>query len=284
MAFTPLSEETDFSFPSGVFDVRGWELRTMKDGEKVGEIEDLLVDDTGTIRYLDVDLQTLRKHVLVPTARTRIDEAEQVVWVPGMSRDQLEDVPRYDHDPHAVTAEYEDRLDAAYGGSAPAHLGERRPHVTEPGGLRRYDADITPRSRAMPTRPLWSGPLANLSVFGEYEVAPGDIDPRGWDVVLADQRRAGTVHDLVIEPSALKVRYLDCELTISEHGHPSGGRHILIPIGYTRLETGDRTVYVDAITSEALADLPSFSGLPLAPENEDRIYQVFSRRQYREGE
>lgn len=283
MAFTPLSEETDYSFPSGVFDVRGWELRTMTDGEKVGEVEDLLVDESGTIHYLDVDLQAFRKHVLVPTSRTRIDEAEQVVWVPGMSRDQLEAVPRYDHDPNALTPEYQDQLTAAYTGTWPAGHHEQPAYGAEPGTLRPFDADIAPRRATPPPTPR-TGPLASLTEFGEYEVAPGDIDPRGWDVILADQSRAGFVHDLVIEPTALKVRYLDCELTIPEHGHAAGGRHILIPIGSTRLDASERTVYVDAITAATLEDLPSFPGLPLAPEDEERIFQVFSRRPYREGE
>lgn len=276
MSFTPLSEETDFSFPSGVFDLRGWEIRTMMDGEKVGEVEDLLVDESGTIRYLDVDLGAAHKHVLIPMDRARIDDAERVVWVPGLNRAQLEGVPAYDHDPSALTPEYEERLEQAYRGSWTIAGRDEGITGTTPGGrLRGYEAGITRRMATTPS----SGRLAALVEMSEFEVAPGEVDPRGWNLILADQRRAGIVHDLVIDTDALRVRYLDCELTLPG----SGGRHILVPIGATRLDTQDLVVYVDGVTTEALDDIPSFPGLPLAPETEEQIHRLFSRGSLREG-
>jgi hypothetical protein len=287
MAFTPISEDTDFAFPDGVFDLRGWEVRAMTDGEKVGEVEDLLIDESGRIRYLDVDLSTFRKHVLVPVDRARADEAEGVVWVPGMDRSRFEAVPRYDHDPETLTREYEDRVTQAYTGGWPAgasgaHPGrmavEGAPPRTEPAAGAQEIPIETARTRAPRT-----GPLASLSELGEYEVASGEADARGWDLVLADDRRVGMIHDLLIEPAALKVRYLDCELTAPEHGHPAGGRHILVPVDYARLDLSEKIVYVDAISSSDLTDLPSFPGIPLAPEAEDRIFEVFTHGSNGEG-
>jgi sporulation protein YlmC with PRC-barrel domain len=283
MPFAPLSEDTEFAFPPGIFDVRGWEVRTMADGEKVGEVEDLLLDDSGSIRYLDVDLNAPRKHVLIPVSRTRVDEAEGVVWVPALSRSQFEAVPSYNHDPRTLTDEYQNRLAAAYEVRGPARTATRpsepsrvRPewrtaHIREegPGGTM---AAVPPRT----------GPLVSLSTAGEYEVTGDNPDPRGWDLVMSDQRRVGTVHDLIVEPTALKVRYLDCELTMPEHGHPSGGRHVLIPVGYTRLDEAEEIVYVDLISSAAIPDLPSFAGIPLAPETEQRIFEVFTHDSYGE--
>lgn len=291
MRFTPLSEEGEFTFPPGSFDVRGWEVRAMTDGEKVGEVDDLLIDDAGTIQYLDVDLGTLRKHVLVPATRTRVDEAEGVVWVPGMSRSQFEGVPGYDHDPGTLTDDYRDRLDTAYAATWPVageprreaqvrHFEPAGPAPTGERGVREGETEIV--------EPVSSGPLLALSDFGQYEVAPGNPDPRGWEVISGDQRRVGMVHDLLIAPTVMKVRYLDCEVTMPEFGEPSGGRHILLPINYVRLDVGERIVYVDLLTAEAISELPSFPGLPLAPETEKRIFEVFSRGarrgdRYREG-
>ncbi len=263
----------------------------MADGEKIGEVEDLLIDDTGTVRYLDVDLSAFRKHVLVPVARTRIDEAEDVVWVPGMDRSRFEDVPGYDHDPGALTADYERRLASAYSAARPTGVSEAHPGrigegISAGGMLRRGEpagAARTPEGRAPPARPVSTGPLWSMSELGEYEVAAGDPDPRGWDVVMSDHRRVGKVHDLLIDPAAMKVRYLDCELTATEHGHPAGGRHVLIPVGYTRVGERESIVYVDVVSSTAVADLPSFPGLPIAPEDEDRIFEIFTRGPNGEG-
>jgi hypothetical protein len=263
MPFIPLSDTAEYHFPDGIFDLRGWEVRTMKDGEKAGEIEDLLLDDSGSIRYLDVDIAAARKHVLLPIERARVDEAESVVWVPGLSLSQFEEVPRYDHDPDTLTDEYQDQVAAAYSWTPPPRRGVVR-------------ESQAPEPAAAPGRTPRSGPLASLTEMGQYEVVAGDDDPRGWDLVMSDQRRVGKVHDLLIDPAALKVRYLDCVLTAPEAGHPAGGRHILVPIGYTRLDGREKIVYVDAISSAAVTELPSYPGVPLAPEDEDRIHEIFA--------
>lgn len=288
MPFTPLSEETEFTFPPGAFDVRGWEVRAMTDGEKVGEIEDLLIDETGTIRYLDADLGTLRKHVLIPVAHSRVDEAEQVVWVPGMSRSQFEAVPSYDHDPNSITDDYQSRLVTAYSGTWPAEEAARREAQERAHHYEAVSSAITGErvvreGEAEAPGPVYSGPLLSLAEVGVYEVSPDSPDPRGWEVIAADQRRVGTVHDLLIEPTIMKVRYLDCEVTMPEFNEPSGGRHVLIPVGYARLDTREKLVYIDALRAEAISDLPSFPGLPLAPETERRIFEIFGRGARGEG-
>jgi sporulation protein YlmC with PRC-barrel domain len=272
----------DFAFPPGIFDLRGWEVRGMTDGEKVGEVEDLLIDEAGTIRYLDVDLGTLRKHVLVPVALARVDEAENVVWIPGMSRAQFEHVPGYDHDPATLTEDYRSRLGSAYAESWPAERESRREAQERAHHYGEISSGITGErvvregevERAVPAR---TGPLLSLSEVGVYEVAPGSADPRGWEVLASDRRRVGTVHDLLIEPTIMKVRYLDCEVTMPEFGEPSGGRHILVPIGYARLDSKEQLVYVDALGADQFTQLPSFAGLPLAPQTEERIYEIFAR-------
>ena len=38
----------------------------------------------------------------------------------------------------------------------------------------------------------------------DYEVAPGERDVRGWNVVLGDEERIGKVDDLIIEPAGAK--------------------------------------------------------------------------------
>lgn len=242
----------------------------MLDGEKVGSVEDLLIDDSGAVRYLDVDLGARHGHILIPLERTRADEAEMVVWVPGLSRSRLHALPRYDHDPDTLTAEYEARLDEAYreGWSEPrgAPGVARRPRAARAG----TGIEIAPRRGGAERY----GALTTLSESGEYEVVPGDPDPRGWAVLTHDGRRIGQVHDLVIEPEVGKVRYLECEVTFPIGGRPAGGQRILIPVESTRLDLDENLVLADGIRSTALADYPSFFGLPLAPEDEERIHEI----------
>ncbi|HEU0052581.1 MAG TPA: PRC-barrel domain-containing protein, partial [Longimicrobium sp.] len=74
-----------------------------------------------------------------------------------------------------------------------------------------------------------------LNRLDDFKVADGDPDVRGWDVVAADGRKIGEVDELLIDTGAMKVRYLDVEV---DRGMIAGGddRHVLIPIGYARLE------------------------------------------------
>lgn len=273
MALSPLSDTPEQPLNQGALDIRGWGIRTMLDGELVGEVTDLLVDDHGRVRYLDLRLNRPQKQILLPAERARVDEAEHVVWMTGLGRRYLDRIPAYNDDPRSVTPEYEERLDSAYQSIRPTKASEHGA-----GRLGSYDAGIAP-TRITPPRPV-SGPLAALSAINGYEVAPGNIDPRGWDLVLADQRRAGIIHDLVIEPSALKVRYLDTQLTLPG----SGGRHILVPVGYARLEANQQTAFIDTMTNSDLSEVPSFPGLPLAPEIERRTIEVFSGSPIQEDE
>ncbi|HEY8470308.1 MAG TPA: PRC-barrel domain-containing protein [Longimicrobiales bacterium] len=265
MAFISLSDQPDYNFPPGTFDVRGWDVRTMADNEKIGKIDDILVDESGNPRYLDVDLGRFRKHVLLPIGQARVDEAEDVVLVPGMTKDQLKDVPEYDHNPDRITREYEDQVAAAYAGAytgehyyaRPEYAGER-PAVKGTGGEE-------------------AGRLAMLSELDDFDVADEDPDPRNWEVIASDRRAIGEVKDLVVDTSAMKVRYLDVDVNEEALGAAElRDRHILIPIGYARLDEDSDQVVVDAISSREVASLPPFEGLPLRRETEDRLHAVFT--------
>jgi uncharacterized protein (TIGR02271 family) len=53
-----------------------------------------------------------------------------------------------------------------------------------------------------------SGNLTRISELHNYKVEPGDPDPRGWTVVTPDGREIGVVDDLLVDTTAMKVRYL----------------------------------------------------------------------------
>lgn len=66
--------------------------------DKVGSVDDLLVDDAGKIRYLIINtgLWILGKKVLLPIGRAQIDFAGRRVSVNGLTRAQVEALPQYD--------------------------------------------------------------------------------------------------------------------------------------------------------------------------------------------
>lgn len=263
MALRPLSETPEFQFPAGAFDVRGWEVRTMVDGEKVGEVEDILIDENANIRYLDVDLGLFKKHVLIPIGQARVDEAADTVWVAGMTKRQFERIPEYNHDVNVLTPEYENRLSASYSG---AYGGPRyyEPRERE-AGVPRTTATLTGGER-----------LASLGDLKDFRVAEGDPDPRGWELIAADGEVIGKVHELVIDTAAMKVRYLDCDLDEKALGLEEENRHILVPIGYARLDEDEERVIVDAISSTEVASLPEYSGLPVTGEYEERLHRTYT--------
>jgi hypothetical protein len=62
-----------------------------------------------------------------------------------------------------------------------------------------------------------------------------------------------------------------------EHHHGSGARHVLIPIGFARLdETHDR-VLLAGLRAEDTPGLPDYNGRPLGPEQEAELRRWFER-------
>ncbi|HEU4457114.1 MAG TPA: DUF2382 domain-containing protein [Longimicrobium sp.] len=106
----------------------------------------------------------------------------------------------------------------------------------------------------------------------DFKVAEGDPDVRGWEVMSADGRRIGQVEELMVDTEAMKVRYLDVEV---EQGMVAEGGHVLVPIGYARLERDDRRVMVDNLQSSQLSTMPVYDRSPVTRDFEDRVETGF---------
>lgn len=94
-------------------DIIGYDLYAGAD--KVGSVDDLLVDDTGKIRYLLINTGAwiFGKKVLLPVGRSRIDSAGRRVAVDGLSRTQVEALPEYDGN-MPVDYEHEEQVRGVY--------------------------------------------------------------------------------------------------------------------------------------------------------------------------
>src|SRR5215213_2387608 len=68
MAYSALSQTGGARFPEELAGVRGYEVRTRADDDKVGKDDDLVCTADGSIRYLDVHLGGFfnPRHVLLP--------------------------------------------------------------------------------------------------------------------------------------------------------------------------------------------------------------------------
>lgn len=88
-----------------------------KVGDKVGRVEDVLVDDRGQSQYLVVDAGNwvVGKKTLVPVEQCIFDESHQRVLVTGLyCKEQLQQSPSY-HGHEAVDQVYERQIRAIYG-------------------------------------------------------------------------------------------------------------------------------------------------------------------------
>ncbi|HYH79298.1 MAG TPA: PRC-barrel domain-containing protein [Longimicrobium sp.] len=115
-----------------------------------------------------------------------------------------------------------------------------------------------------------------LDDLDDFRVAGDDPDPRGWEVVAADGQKIGEVDDLLVDTSAMKVRYLDVGVDDGVSAEPD--RHVLVPIGYARLDRDHDRVIVDQLSSADLRSIPSYSHGPITRDFETSVRDSYRGR------
>lgn len=96
-------------------DIKGLGVYTDVANEKIGTVSDVLVDDEGHFRYLVVDLGfwIFGKKVLLPVGRSRIDYDANRVYAIGMTREQAEDLPKFEEG-RILDYDYEEQVRGVY--------------------------------------------------------------------------------------------------------------------------------------------------------------------------
>jgi uncharacterized protein (TIGR02271 family) len=124
------------------------------------------------------------------------------------------------------------------------------------------------------------GNLGPLREMGEYDVAPHEPDPRGWQVLSSDGTQIGNVDDLIVDTKDMKVHYLDCDLDESRLNLSGGDRdrHILVPVENASLNESDRKVRVHGMNADDVLALPAYMGGALTPGIASRVSQFFGSR------
>jgi photosynthetic reaction center H subunit len=271
MTLHKISDREGSAGGTGALDARGWGVRTRLDDEDVGKVKDVLVEDSGEARYLDVDLGIFRKRVLVPVERVTTDSADETVWIDGFDKDGFERIPEYDGDVAKLNADYRAGLlrhySTAGSGTTAAGTGAAR--------TRHGDKDADDRAEDIRTAsPAGDSRLARVGELSDYEVADHHPDIRGWEVIAADGRKIGDVKDLIADTAAMKVRYVDIELE-SDFRRTDDESRVLVPIEHARLIEDDDVVRLDAVTSHQARDIPTHRGT-FDRDYEGRVTRMFS--------
>ena len=97
-------------------DVKGLSVYTGTSDEKIGTIDDVLVDESGRFRYLvlDTGVWIFGKKVLLPVGRCRVDVSRERVYATGLtSKEQANSLPEY-QDSMTVDYDYEERVRGVY--------------------------------------------------------------------------------------------------------------------------------------------------------------------------
>jgi uncharacterized protein (TIGR02271 family) len=140
-----------------------------------------------------------------------------------------------------------------------------------------YDRDAM-ASEIERTRPSNDPRCAALKDLGDYEVAEGYPDPRGWTVRSADGRDVGKVRDLIVDTGSMRTRYLAVRLDDDFTGDRGrdDDRDVLVPIGAARLDDDADDVVLNDMTADRLTTLPAYDTRSLTRENETETRRHFT--------
>lgn len=143
----------------------------------------------------------------------------------------------------------------------------------------RHDEDL---HRAGTTAAVEAG-VVPLKELKDYQVAKGDPDVRGWEVLSNDGRRIGKVEELLVDTAAMRVRYLEIDLDNDLRNLAQGGTgpgtksdNILIPIGSAQLHEKDDRITVDLLHS-LVTGMPGYNRGTFNREYETNLRRHFDR-------
>ena len=105
-----------------------------------------------------------------------------------------------------------------------------------------------------------------------YYLAAQDPDPRGYQVVTADGRIAGTVVDCWVDRSETVVRYLEADAEGS-----AGARRVIFPMALARIDAKHRIVKVVSVLANQFVEAPMLKDADtITIREEDRISGYFA--------
>lgn len=231
-------------------DLVGWTVSDSR-GTKVGTVNDVLIDRSGCIRFLAVDLGLFRKSVLLPVDAMEWGEAAMVLTRWGV--DDIKALPTY-HADRPLSREVLDEMERAH----PRLYGAR--------GIADLPAGEANGEQVVP-----------LDQARDFRLGKGAPDPRGWNVFGADGERAGVVTGLLVDPVGMKVRYLEVDLA-DDLFQLDEDRRVLVPSDAVDLRERGKDAWVNGLAARDLARLPAYTGGVVDPVTQRLTDEAFAGR------
>ena len=164
-------------------DIIGYGLYTNNAShEKIGAVDDLLVDDNGNFRYFVINTGAwiFGKKVLLPIGRARISTNDRRVYVNGLTKEQVESLPEYNSD-MTVDYDHEERVRGVY-----------RPTGTTPGqtpvDTSSTVAGTTPVDRGVYNHDAYGRDVSNRNVDYDRDTYTYDRDPNLYGMTDRDHQ------------------------------------------------------------------------------------------------
>lgn len=162
MALLKLKDfDPDYRETFGGYDIKGLDVYSNINNEKIGTVHDLLVDEQGHFRYFIVDLGFwgFGKKVLLPVGRAQIDNDGRQIHAIGFTKEQAENLPEF-NESLKIDRNYEERVRGVY---RPASVVPQERPLEAPRGV-----DLNPSAAleqpAMPAQaaspPMQQSPIA----------------------------------------------------------------------------------------------------------------------------
>jgi sporulation protein YlmC with PRC-barrel domain len=225
-------------------DFIGWAV-TSANGANVGTVSDILIDRSGKVRFLAVDPGFFKKPYLLPVEALEWGEGSlQSAWTDA----EVKRLPPYDAGT-PLTATVLEELGRAY----PRHYGSRVGEPLEPGD----------GARVVPLRDA-----------KDFRLSKGAPNLKGWAVYGSDNEKVGVVTQMLVDPLAMKVRYIDVDLADDLFGL-TDDRHVLIPLEAVELRERSEDVWVQGMAGRDIATLPAYLGGPVDPLLEEGVESAF---------
>jgi uncharacterized protein (TIGR02271 family) len=254
--------------------------------EKIGSVYDILIDDRDSFRYFVVDtgFWIFGKKVLLPVGRARVDYAQERVYAIGLTKEQAENLPKYDDD-MVVDYDYEERVRNVYR-RAPArgattstydHNSYSYDNDAElyglnndyHGNLGQYQESLMRhRDRFHATRGAGLYKIGNL--YPDYRNIFGDDDLMNYSFYSATDEKVGSVEDILVDRDG-RIRYF-----VVDTGFWFFGKKVLLPVGRARLDRRQQRIYATGLTKEQAENLPKYdSDMVVDYDYEERVRNIY---------
>ena len=227
-------------------DFIGWEV-VDRAGEKLGTVSDLLLDRHGKVQFIELEYGLPRKNVILPDEELEWGDRRFILgrW----TRDEARALPTYNAQ-RPLEPNVLEEMRAAY----PWFYSE--------------DAD---EWRAGPTG---EGRIVPLSEARGFKLESGAPNLSGWNVFGSDGERVGTVDQMLVDPAAMKIRFVSVDLH-DDLFQLQDDRHVLVPLEFVDLKERGNDAWVRGATAAQIARLPAYTGGTVNPAMERHLERVF---------